>query len=104
MLKEVDVWVTSEWLQQNIEDLYDTIIEKAKEFALSDTNTFTQQAFEKMKNEGFEANICLSDYGSHWAVIVYVNEDTSAWIHEDIRNYTEEELKKIMELADNEQN
>src|SRR5690606_18692043 len=100
MLKEVDVRVTSEWLQQHMEDLYDTILDKAEEFASSDTNTFTKQELEKMKNEGFEANICLSDYGTHWAIIIYINEDTSAWIHEDIRNYTDEELKKIMKLAE----
>lgn len=100
MLKEVDVRVTSEWLQQNIEDLYDTIIEKAEEFAEDETNTFTKEEFEKMKSEGFEVSISISDYGTHWDLIVYVNDDTSAWIHESVLNYTNEELKKIIKLAE----
>ena len=102
MLKEVDVRVTSEWLQKNIEDLYDAILDKAEEFASSDANTFTQEEYEDMKNNGFEANITISDYGTHWDLIVYVNDDTSAWIHEEAINYTEEELKKIIKLAEEE--
>ena len=100
MLKEVDVRVTSEWLQKNIEDLYDAILDKAEEFASSDANTFTQEEYEDMKNNGFEANITISDYGTHWDLIVYVNDDTSAWIHENVLNYTNEELKKIIKLAE----
>lgn len=100
MLKEVDVRVTSDWLKENMEFLYDAILDQAEEFAEDETNTFTHEEFEEMKSEGFEVSISISDYGTHWAVIVYVNDDTSAWFHDNAKTWFKEDLEKILKLGE----
>lgn len=100
MLKEVDVRVTSDWLKENMEFLYDAILNQAEEFAEDETNTFTHEEFDEMKSEGFEVSISISDYGTHWAVIVYVNDDTSAWFHDNVKTWATEDLEKLIKLAE----
>ena len=83
MLKEVDVRVTSEWLKENMETLYDGILEWAEFFAEDEFNSFSHDDLEELK-EGFEADITVSRFGDKWKIATYINGDTTPWFYDDL--------------------
>lgn len=96
-MKELDVRVSSEWLKENMETLYDGIIVAAEEFAEDEVNTFSTEDLEELK-EGFEADLSVSQFGDKWKIATYINGDTTPWFHDDLDTYPGNEVKALMDI------
>lgn len=101
MLKEVDVRVTSDWLKENMESLYEGILLAAEQFVEDEYDTFSADDLEELK-EGFCADITVSRFGDKWKIATYINGGTTPWFHDDLDTYPENEIAALMHLAEEE--
>lgn len=100
-MKEFDVRVSSDWLKENMETLYDGILEVAELFAEDEFNSFSADDLEELK-EGFDADITVSRFGDKWKIATYINGDTTPWFHDDLDTYPENEIAALMHLVEEE--
>lgn len=98
-MKEIDVHVSSDWLKENMETLYDGILEWAEFFAEDEFNSFSADDLEELK-EGFDADITVSRFGDKWKIATYINGDTTPWFCDDLDTYPENEIAALMHLAE----
>ena len=98
-MKEFDVRVSSDWLKENMETLYDGILEAAELFAEDEFNSFSADDLEELK-EGFDADITVSRFGDKWKIATYINGDTTPWFYDDLDTYPENEVKALMDIED----
>lgn len=98
-MREIDVRVSSDWLKENMETLYDGILEWAEFFAEDEFNSFSPDDLEELK-EGFEADISVSRFGDKWKIATYINGDTVPWFYEDLDTYPKNEVTALMHLAE----
>ena len=95
--KEMDVIVTSHWLKENMESLYEGILIAAEGFADDEFNTFSADDLKEMK-QGFTAALTVSNVGGKWKLATYINDDTTPWFYDDLETYPNDEIKALMLL------
>lgn len=99
-MKEMIVRVSSEWMKENLPNLYDGLLDLAETFADDEFDSFSFDDLEEMK-KGFEADIVVSEFADgRWDVATFIVGDTTPWSIDLLETFEEEEIEALMSLED----
>ena len=99
-MKEMSVRVSSQWMKENLPNLYEGLLILAEQFANDESNTFSYEDLEEMK-EGFQADIVVSEFADgRWDVTTFIVGDTTAWTVDPLETFEKEEIEALMSLED----